>query len=107
MSARTGQQYLEGLRDDRVVWLGSEKVDVLRHPAFAGSLRGIGDTKSVQYANLLGYYVVGLPVAAVLAFGLDWREQGLWWGLAVGLGVVAVLSVVRWARLSRQVIERA
>ena len=41
MTARTGQQYLDGLRDDRVVWLGDEKVDVLTHPAFAGSLGGM------------------------------------------------------------------
>jgi aromatic ring hydroxylase len=41
MSARTGQKYLEGLRDRRAVWLGNEKVDVLRHPTFAGSLRGM------------------------------------------------------------------
>jgi len=41
MTARTGQQYLDGLRDDRTVWLGNEKVDVLSHPAFSGSLKGM------------------------------------------------------------------
>ncbi len=41
MTARTGKQYLDGLRDDRVVWLGNSKVDVSTHPAFAGSLRGM------------------------------------------------------------------
>ena len=41
MSARTGQQYLKGLRDDRTVWLGADKVDVSTHPAFAGSVRGM------------------------------------------------------------------
>jgi aromatic ring hydroxylase len=40
MTARTGQQYLEGLRDDRAVWLGARKVSVLDEPAFAGSLKG-------------------------------------------------------------------
>lgn len=41
MTARTGEQYLEGLRDDRAVWLGKEKVDVLNHPVLAGSARGM------------------------------------------------------------------
>jgi len=41
MTARKGQQYPDGLRDDRTVWLGNEKIDVLAHPAFAGSLRGM------------------------------------------------------------------
>ena len=41
MSARTGKEYLEGLKDDREVWLGSEKVDILTHPAFTGSLKGM------------------------------------------------------------------
>lgn len=41
MSARTGKQYVEGLRDDRVVWLGNQKVDVATHPAFAGSVAGM------------------------------------------------------------------
>jgi len=41
MTARTGQQYLDGLKDNRTVWLGGEKVDVLSSPAFAGSLGGM------------------------------------------------------------------
>lgn len=72
----------------------------------AGSLRGLGDTKSVQYANMFGYYIVGLPLAIVLGFSLDWREQGLWWGLCAGLGTVAALVLWRWVWLSRRAIER-
>jgi len=41
MTARTGQQYIEGLKDNRTVWLGAEKVDVVSHAAFAGSLGGM------------------------------------------------------------------
>jgi 4-hydroxyphenylacetate 3-monooxygenase/anthranilate 3-monooxygenase (FAD)/4-hydroxyphenylacetate 3-monooxygenase len=39
--ARTGRQYLDGLKDGRRVWLGAEEVDVLACPAFAGSCRGM------------------------------------------------------------------
>jgi aromatic ring hydroxylase len=41
MSARRGKQYLEGLRDEREVWLGDRRVNVLEHAAFAGSLAGL------------------------------------------------------------------
>ncbi len=41
MAARTGKQYLEGLKDDRRVWLGDAQVDVLSHPDLAGSLNGM------------------------------------------------------------------
>jgi aromatic ring hydroxylase len=41
MTARTGQDYIEGLRDGRTVWLGNEKVDVTKHPAFKGSVLGM------------------------------------------------------------------
>jgi aromatic ring hydroxylase len=41
MTARTGAQYIEGLRDDRTAWLGNAKVDVVNHPALAGSARGM------------------------------------------------------------------
>ena len=41
---RTGKEHLETLRDGRVVYIGSERVDdVTRHPAFAGAA---GDRKS-------------------------------------------------------------
>jgi aromatic ring hydroxylase len=51
MTARTGQDYLAGLRDDRTVWLGNEKVDVLSHPAFAGSLGGMAGYFDWQHAH--------------------------------------------------------
>lgn len=41
MAARTGKEYIAGLRDERVVWLGNEKVNVLEHPALRGSLQGM------------------------------------------------------------------
>lgn len=40
MAARTGRQYLDGLKDDRCVWVGDKEVNVLTHPSFAGSLSG-------------------------------------------------------------------
>ena len=39
---KTGKEYLEGLRDGRVVYIGGEKVeDVTTHPAFAESAKSM------------------------------------------------------------------
>jgi 4-hydroxyphenylacetate 3-monooxygenase/anthranilate 3-monooxygenase (FAD)/4-hydroxyphenylacetate 3-monooxygenase len=51
MTARTGQQYIDGLRDDRAVWLGNEKIDILTHPAMAGSVRGMAGYFDWQNAH--------------------------------------------------------
>jgi len=72
----------------------------------SGALRGIGDTRFIQTANLFGYYAVGLPVAIVLAFGANQAERGLWWGLTAGLVVVAALLFARFSARSRGAIAR-
>ena len=34
--------------------------------------------------NLVGFYVIGLPLAYLLAFPLEMGLTGIWWGLAAG-----------------------
>jgi MATE family multidrug resistance protein len=48
--------------------------------------------------NLLGFWMVGLPIGLWLAFPHGLRAPGLWWGLVLGLvGVgVALVARVRW-----------
>jgi len=62
-----------------------------------GCLRGLGDTRSPLLANVVGFWVLGLPLGCWLAFGLDGGPAGLWWGLVAGLFVVAagLLFVLR------------
>ena len=70
MTARTGRQYLDGLRDDRTVWLGNEKVDILNCPAFAGSLKGMAGYFDWQNAHagdcLTADPQTGAPMSASL-----------------------------------------
>lgn len=70
----------------------------------AGVLRGAGDTKYTFYANMFGHWLIGLPVALWLGFSRGLGIVGLWWGLCVGLTVVAVLLFVRFEKLSRGTI---
>jgi len=41
VTARTGSEYKQGLADNREVWLGEERINVLEHPAFRGSIEGM------------------------------------------------------------------
>src|SRR5579884_3938166 len=51
MPARTGRQYLDGLREqEREVWLGGERVkDATRHPGLARGARAIARLYDMQY----------------------------------------------------------
>jgi len=72
----------------------------------AGALRGIGDTRIPMVMALVGFWLVGLPVCVALGFGLDLGPTGIWWGLATGLGVVAVLLLVRLRRRFGRALRR-
>ncbi len=62
-----------------------------------GCLRGLGDMRSAVIANVVGFWLLGLTIGSGLAFWFGLGPAGLWWGLAIGLFVVAIglLSVVR------------
>ena len=67
-----------------------------------GTLRGYKDTRAPMMIALVAYWLFGLPVGAVLCFGL-WSipgigVHGMWWGLVVGLVVVATALFARLAR---------
>lgn len=67
----------------------------------AGMLRGLHDTRVPMIYAAIGYWGLGLPAGAALAFWAGWRGEGIWSGLAIGLGVVAVLVTRRWLRRER------
>ena len=46
--------------------------------------------------TFIGYWGIGIGVGAWLAFSHNWQGQGIWTGLAVGLGIVAALMMWRW-----------
>ena len=50
---------------------------------------------------IIGYWLIGLPIAYVMGFVLEWRGVGIWLGLAAGLGIVAVVLVARFAMRER------
>ncbi len=72
----------------------------------AGALRGAGDTTTTQHVNMIGHYLVGLPLALVLGFVFHLGAEGIWWGLTAALFGVAITLVIQFVRLSRGEIRR-
>ena len=72
----------------------------------AGVLRGCGRQTLVAFTNFLGFWVLGLPVGALLAFECGLGVYGVWWGITLGLTVAAIVSIfllnrVNWAEEAR------
>lgn len=73
----------------------------------AGMLRGLYDTRTPMLLALIGYWVIGVPVGALLAFSFDLGGVGIWIGLVCGLAVVALLMTLRWIKHSSRLHERS
>jgi MATE family multidrug resistance protein len=71
-----------------------------------GLLRGLGDTRMPMIINVIGFWCVGIPVSLWLGFGLDYGAVGLWWGLVVGLIIVAVFLIARIRQREKHGLER-
>ena len=69
-----------------------------------GALRGLGETRIPMLANLLGYWVLGLPLGLTLCFALHWGIYGLWIGLTLALVVIAAMLLWRWRRDSSKLL---
>lgn len=109
-------RFLAGLftDDPEVIAIG---VDLLRIAAIfqladgvqtvgAGALRGAGDVRFSFAANVAAYWVVGLPLALLLGFGLELGAPGMWWGLTAGVIVIALLLPSRFVRIAQRSIAR-
>ena len=67
-----------------------------------GLLRGIQDTRVPLIAATISYWLIGIPTAYGLAFGLGWGGIGLWLGLVIGLLAAAISMMWRFWHLARR-----
>ena len=74
----------------------------------AGALRGVADTRVPMILNFVGFWLVGLPISILLGLWLDRGPTGVWWGLAIGIAIVALLLLsrirVRFGKVLRRVV---
>ncbi len=57
---------------------------------------GLGETRVPMLANLVGYWVLGLPLGMILCFVLKWGIYGMWIGLTLALVVISMTLLFRW-----------
>lgn len=70
-----------------------------------GALRGIKDTRVPMVITLSAYWLVGLPLAAGLAFETAVGPSGVWYGFIVGLGIAAMGLSWRFLRQTARPAE--
>ena len=74
----------------------------------ACALRGLADTRVPMLISLVAFWGCGLPVSYLFGFHWEGGPAGVWWGLVVGLGVNAVLLIIRmrirFAKVPRRVV---
>lgn len=64
-----------------------------------GMLRGIKDVKAPTIYMTVAYWVLGIPIGALLGFYFNWGVYGLWTGFVIGLSIVSVLLNRRFNQL--------
>lgn len=72
-----------------------------------GALRGLKDTRMPMIIGLCGYWLLGVPIALLMAFGLGMGVIGVWFGILAGITGVALTLVLRWRRLVRFTVASA
>jgi MATE family multidrug resistance protein len=73
----------------------------------AGALRGLKDTRIPMAIGVFAYWCIGLTTGYMLGIPLGFAGVGLWWGLAIGLMVAAVVLTLRFLHLSNHLIQVA
>ncbi|MCK4943559.1 MAG: MATE family efflux transporter [Candidatus Aminicenantes bacterium] len=66
-----------------------------------GILRGLADTRFPTIITFVAYWVIGLPCGYLLGFVMNYKAQGVWIGLFLGLTVSALLLTTRFHKLTR------
>ncbi|KAI3974604.1 hypothetical protein MKX01_029594 [Papaver californicum] len=63
-------------------------------PVLSGVAIGAGWQASVAYINLGCYYIVGLPLGAVLGWGFHLGVRGIWSGMIGGTAIQTLILII-------------
>jgi MATE family multidrug resistance protein len=72
-----------------------------------GALRGAGNTHTPMIWHFVGYWILGLPLGASLAFWRGLGAAGLWAGLSVGLILIGTVLTLIWRKTARSLPRQA
>ncbi|KAJ4780117.1 Protein DETOXIFICATION [Rhynchospora pubera] len=63
-------------------------------PVLSGVAVGAGWQSVVAYVNIACYYLVGIPLGALLGYGFKFHVEGIWVGMLLGTFVQTIVLVV-------------
>ncbi|MEH1863439.1 MAG: MATE family efflux transporter [Nostoc sp.] len=61
------------------------------------ALRGLKDTRIPMFIGIFAYWCVGLLTGYTFGISSGYGAIGLWWGLAIGLGMAAIVMTWRFS----------
>jgi MATE family multidrug resistance protein len=73
----------------------------------AGALRGLSDTRVPLLCAVVSYWLLGFPISCALAFWAGFGAVGVWIGLSCGTAAYAMLLMLRFQFLTRQIYAPA
>lgn len=67
------------------------------------AINGSGDTKTPTILNIIGFWLLQIPIAYFLAIKLDWKQTGVFWAVVISESILAVLAIIyfktsRWKK---------
>jgi MATE family multidrug resistance protein len=68
-------------------------------------LRGLADTKIPMIISFGAYWIIGIPVAALLGFYFKLGAVGIWIGLLLGLAILGISMLFRFNNKSKVVLR--
>jgi MATE family, multidrug efflux pump len=95
--------------DPAVIAIGAEWLRILSYSLFVygwwmvsvQAFNGAGDTATPTWINVVFFWLIQIPLSALLATGLDWQQSGVFWGVfvsetSVGLFTLWLFSRGKW-----------
>jgi multidrug resistance protein, MATE family len=67
-----------------------------------GILRGMDDVRFPTYITFIGYWLIAIPLAWLLAFHFELKVYGVWAALSISLMFVSVSLYLRFRKLTRK-----
>ncbi|MGJ8698083.1 MAG: MATE family efflux transporter [Verrucomicrobiaceae bacterium] len=66
-----------------------------------GILRGLEDVTVPAWTAFISYWIFGIPAGLLLANRFGLGAAGIWWGLAIGLAIAAIILTARVFKIAR------
>jgi MATE family, multidrug efflux pump len=92
--------------DPTVIAIGGEWLRILSYSLFVygwwmvsvQAFNGAGDTVTPTWINVVFFWLIQIPLSALLATGLDWQQSGVFWGVFVSETSVGLFTMWLFTR---------